>query len=70
MMFRFIKANYLADMEAQSEKGTHVEINSYYFMTAIIGDVIIENVSKDAMLGQVFGHWTVQSANRAPPAAS
>ena len=50
MMFRFIKANYLADMEAQSEKGTHVEINSYYFMTAIIGDVIIEIVSKDAML--------------------
>ena len=37
-------------MDKQSEKGTHSTINSYYFMTAIIGDVILNIVTKDAML--------------------
>mmetsp|Transcript_29797 Transcript_29797/g.54761 ORF Transcript_29797/g.54761 Transcript_29797/m.54761 type:complete len:1140 (-) Transcript_29797:156-3575(-) len=46
----FIKANYLDKMNEQSEKGTHDEINSYYFMTTLIGDVIIDIVTKDAML--------------------
>jgi len=46
----FIKAKYLDDMNKQSKKSTHVEINSYYFMTALIGDVILDIVTKDAML--------------------
>eukprot|EP00581_Thalassiosira_minuscula_P028224 CAMPEP_0183756486 /NCGR_PEP_ID=MMETSP0739-20130205/5061_1 /TAXON_ID=385413 /ORGANISM="Thalassiosira miniscula, Strain CCMP1093" /LENGTH=1155 /DNA_ID=CAMNT_0025993693 /DNA_START=45 /DNA_END=3512 /DNA_ORIENTATION=+ len=46
----FIKANYLEQMNKQSEKDKDEEINSYYFMTAIIGDVIIEIVTKDATL--------------------
>ena len=37
-------------MNKQSEKGTHSEINSYYFMTTLIGDVILAIVTKDAML--------------------
>jgi len=46
----FIISNYLADMDKQSDKGTHSTINSYYFMTAIIGDVILEIVTKDGLL--------------------
>ena len=37
-------------MNNQSKESTHAEINSYYFMTAIIGDVILGIVTKDAML--------------------
>lgn len=37
-------------MEKQSDKTTHGSINSYYFMTAIIGDVILSIVTRDAML--------------------
>ena len=47
---RFIKEHYLALMDKQSEKSTHSTINSYYFMTSIIGDVILGIVSKDALL--------------------
>ena len=47
---RFIKTNYLVSMDEQSDKSTHGTINSYYFMTAIIGDVILNIVTKDAML--------------------
>jgi len=46
----FIKANYLDKMNEQSEKGTHGEINSYYFMTTLIGDVIIDILTRDALL--------------------
>jgi len=46
----FIVANYLDEMNAQSEPGTHAEINSYYFMTSLIGDVILKIVTQDAML--------------------
>lgn len=37
-------------MNEQSKKDTHVEINSYYFMTTLIGDVILDIVTKDALL--------------------
>lgn len=47
---RFIKKHYLEEMNYQSEKETHSTINSYYFMTALIGDVILDIVVKDAML--------------------
>mmetsp|Transcript_41002 Transcript_41002/g.67287 ORF Transcript_41002/g.67287 Transcript_41002/m.67287 type:complete len:997 (-) Transcript_41002:632-3622(-) len=47
---KFIQDNYLESMNKQSEKGTHSEINSYYFMTTLIGDVILDIVTKDAML--------------------
>lgn len=50
MRKEYIKANYLAKMEKQSEKGTHGALNSYYFMTAIVGDVILGIVTKDALL--------------------
>ena len=30
----FIKSEYLAGMEKQSEEGTHSGVNTYYFMTA------------------------------------
>ena len=46
----FVKENYLEEMDYQSEKETHGTINSYYFMTAIIGDVILDIVAKDGML--------------------
>jgi len=46
----FIKANYLVAMDKQSEKKTHSKLNSYYFMTAIIGDVILGIVTQDALL--------------------
>jgi predicted RND superfamily exporter protein len=46
----FVKKHYLDSMNKQSDKSTHSQINSYYFMTAIIGDVILEIVSKDALL--------------------
>jgi len=42
--------NYLEAMDVQADKSTHEEINSYYFMTAIIGDVILNIVQQDAML--------------------
>ena len=37
-------------MNEQSESGKYDEINTYYFMLAIIGDVILDIVKKDAML--------------------
>ena len=37
-------------MNEQSEKDTHAEINSYYFMTSLIGDVILSIVVQDALL--------------------
>jgi len=46
----FIKSEYLVDMEKQSEEGTHSGVNTYYFMTAIIGDVILGIVTQDALL--------------------
>jgi len=46
----FIKDEYLDKMNEQSEKDTHAEINSYYFMTSLIGDVILSIVVQDALL--------------------
>ncbi|KAL7545699.1 hypothetical protein ACHAWF_009050 [Thalassiosira exigua] len=46
----FIKEHYLEDMNTQAEGSRHASINSYYFMTTIIGEVILDIVSKDAML--------------------
>jgi len=37
-------------MNKQSEKDTHSTINSYYFMTSIIGDEILSIVTKDGAL--------------------
>jgi len=47
---RYILDNYLKEMDKQSDPNTHATINSYYFMTAIIGDVILNIVTKDGML--------------------
>ena len=42
--------NFLDAMNKQSEEETHSTINSYYFMIAIIGDVILQIVLQDALL--------------------
>ena len=42
----FVLDNYLEAMDAQADKSTHEEINSYYLMTAIIGDVILNIVQQ------------------------
>ena len=42
----FVLDNYLEAMDYQADKSTHEEINSYYFMTAIIGDVILNIVQQ------------------------
>jgi len=46
----YILENYLEAMDYQADKKTHGTVNSYYFMTSIIGDVILNIVTKDAML--------------------
>ena len=46
----YILDNYLEKMDEQSDPETHATINSYYFMTAIIGDVILDIVTRDALL--------------------
>jgi hypothetical protein len=46
---KFVKDNYLEAMDEQADMSTHPTINSYYFMTSIIGDVILSIVTKDAM---------------------
>lgn len=46
----FVKDKLLSKMDKQANVKTHSTINSYYFMTAIIGDVILSIVTKDAML--------------------
>ena len=46
----FVKSNSLEAMDKQADPSTHGTINSYYFMTAIIGDVILNIVQQDAML--------------------
>ena len=47
---RIVKANYLEGMNEQADVKTHDSVNSYYFMTAIIGDTIISIVTQDALL--------------------
>ena len=47
---RIVKDNYLEEMNIQADTGTHSNMNSYYFMTAIIGDTIIGIVTQDALL--------------------
>ena len=37
-------------MDKQSDPETHATLNSYYFMTAIIGDVILDIVTQDGLL--------------------
>jgi len=46
----FVIEHYLDAMNNQAEEGTHASINSYYFMIAIIGDVILQIVLLDAAL--------------------
>eukprot|EP01082_Thalassiosira_pseudonana_P011165 g10693.t1 g10693 contig4:2350344-2354045(-) len=46
----YIKKQYLDEMNDQSKTTTHRLINTYYFMTAIIGDVILSIVTQDSML--------------------
>jgi len=46
----FVIDNFLDKMNKQAEEGTHSFINSYYFMIAIIGDVILQIVLQDALL--------------------
>lgn len=46
----YILDNYLEKMDKQSDLNTHATINSYYFMTAIIGDVILDIVTQDGLL--------------------
>lgn len=46
----FIVEHYLEEMDEQASPGTHETINSYYFMGALIIDVILEIVQQDAML--------------------
>jgi hypothetical protein len=45
-----VKVNYLDEMNLQADPKTHESLNSYYFMTAIIGDTIISIVTQDALL--------------------
>lgn len=45
----FVEDNYLVAMDKQADMSTHPTINTYYFMTSIIGDVILKIVTKDAM---------------------
>lgn len=45
-----VKKNYLDAMNEQADTETHSSVNSYYFMTAIIGDTIIGIVTQDALL--------------------
>jgi predicted RND superfamily exporter protein len=47
---QIVKANYLEGMNEQADVKTHDSVNSYYFMTAIIGDTIISIVTQDALL--------------------
>jgi len=47
---KYILDNYLEKMDKQSDKETHASLNSYYFMTAIIGDVILDIVTQDGLL--------------------
>lgn len=37
-------------MDEQAKEETHSSINSYYFMIALIGDVILDIVVRDALL--------------------
>lgn len=46
----FVIDNFLDKMNAEAEEGTHAAINSYYFMIAIIGDVILQIVLQDGLL--------------------
>lgn len=46
----YILDNYLEKMNEQSDGKTHATLNSYYFMTAIIGDVILQIVTQDGLL--------------------
>jgi len=46
----YILENYLEKMDKQSDPATHATLNSYYFMTAIIGDVILDIVTQDGLL--------------------
>ena len=46
----YILDNYLEKMNKQSDPETHATLNSYYFMTAIIGDVILDIVTQDGLL--------------------
>jgi hypothetical protein len=46
----FVLDNYFEEMEALAEEDASANINSYYFMTSLIGDVILQIVVQDAAL--------------------
>lgn len=46
----YIVDNFLDDMNDLANKGTHSQINTYYFMGVLIFDVLIGIVSQDGML--------------------
>uniref|UniRef100_A0A7S3KY13 SSD domain-containing protein n=1 Tax=Amphora coffeiformis TaxID=265554 RepID=A0A7S3KY13_9STRA len=46
----YVVDNFLDEMERLAEGGTHDEINSYFFMEAIIFDILIEIVIRDGLL--------------------
>jgi len=46
----YIVDNFLKDMDELADESTHEELNSYYFMGALILDVLLEIVQTDGML--------------------
>jgi len=46
----YIVDNFLKDMDELADESTHDELNSYYFMGALILDVLLEIVQTDGML--------------------
>jgi len=49
----YIVDNFLDDMDALAEEDNHRQLNSYYFMGALIFDVLIDIVAKDGMLAMI-----------------
>eukprot|EP00547_Thalassionema_nitzschioides_P004019 CAMPEP_0194205816 /NCGR_PEP_ID=MMETSP0156-20130528/5020_1 /TAXON_ID=33649 /ORGANISM="Thalassionema nitzschioides, Strain L26-B" /LENGTH=1066 /DNA_ID=CAMNT_0038932197 /DNA_START=76 /DNA_END=3276 /DNA_ORIENTATION=- len=47
---KYIEKNYLTEIKKQAELKTHASINSYYFMTSLIGDEILGILTQDSLL--------------------
>ena len=46
----YVLDNFLDEMDRLAKEKTHKEINSYYFMEAIIFDVILDIIIRDGLL--------------------